>query len=107
MGMPPIVIDTGAERRELGMKMATEHFVDFKEAQDPVEKVVALDEGGGHVCLVTGNESWDPSSVQMLKNPSCSILFNRTQLPWCSCWRHSHVVAAEDILTRWSFVLTR
>jgi len=54
MGMRPIVVDTGAERRKLALELGAEHFVDFKEVKDPIEEVVALTEGGAHVCLVTG-----------------------------------------------------
>lgn len=54
MGMRPIVIDTGDERRELCKKLGAEHFVDFKEESDPVKKVVELTGGGAHGCFVTG-----------------------------------------------------
>lgn len=54
MGMRPIVVDTGDERRELAKKYGAEHFIDFKEESDPVKKVVELTEGGGHGVFVTG-----------------------------------------------------
>ena len=54
MGMRPIVVDTGEERRELSKKMGAEHFVDFKEDSDPVKKVVELTGGGAHGVFVTG-----------------------------------------------------
>lgn len=54
MGMRPIVVDTGDERRALAKKHGAEHFVDFKEESDPVKKVVELTEGGAHGVFVTG-----------------------------------------------------
>jgi len=54
IGLRPIVVDTGAERRKLALELGAEHFVDFKEVKDPIEEVVALTEGGAHACFVTG-----------------------------------------------------
>lgn len=54
MGMRPIVVDTGNERRELCKKLGAEHFIDFKEESDPVKKVVEITGGGAHGCFVTG-----------------------------------------------------
>ena len=54
MGFRPIVVDTGAERRELTKKLGAEHFVDFKEVDDPVKKVLELTGGGAHGVFVTG-----------------------------------------------------
>ncbi|KEF60890.1 alcohol dehydrogenase [Exophiala aquamarina CBS 119918] len=58
MGMRPIVVDTGDERRELAKKHGAEHFVDFKEESDPVKKVVELTEGGAHGVFVTAVQSY-------------------------------------------------
>lgn len=58
MGMRPIVVDTGDERRELAKKYGAEHFIDFKEESDPVKKVVELTEGGGHGVFVTAVQSY-------------------------------------------------
>lgn len=54
MGLRPVVVDTGAARKELALKMGAEHFVDFKEDPTPVEKVLQVTEGGAHACFVTG-----------------------------------------------------
>lgn len=56
MGIRPIVVDTGDERKELTKKMGAEHFVDFKEG-DPVKQVLDLTEGGAHAVFVTGESS--------------------------------------------------
>jgi propanol-preferring alcohol dehydrogenase len=54
MGLRVVVVDTGSERRELCKKYGAEHFVDFKEVEDPVAAVVKLTDGGAHGVYVTG-----------------------------------------------------
>lgn len=54
MGLRVVVIDTGAERREMCKKYGAEHFVDFKEIEDTAAEVVKLTEGGAHAVYVTG-----------------------------------------------------
>lgn len=54
MGIRPIVVDTGAERKALAEKMGAEAFVDFKEVQNPSAEVLALTGGGAHAVFVTG-----------------------------------------------------
>lgn len=54
MGMRPIVVDTGSERKELAERMGAEAFVDFKEVKNPAERVLELTGGGAHAVLVTG-----------------------------------------------------
>lgn len=53
MGIRPIVVDTGDERRKLAMSLGAEHFFDFKEG-DPVKQVLEVTEGGAHGVFVTG-----------------------------------------------------
>jgi alcohol dehydrogenase, propanol-preferring len=53
MGMRPIVVDTGDERRKLSMHLGAEHFIDFKD-EDPVKKVLEITGGGAHGVIVTG-----------------------------------------------------
>lgn len=57
MGMRPIVIDTGSERKALAEKMGAEVFVDFKEVKDPCAEVVRITDGGAHAVFVTGEFS--------------------------------------------------
>lgn len=54
LGLRSVVVDTGADRRALALKMGAEHFVDFIEDADSVQKAVELTEGGAHACFVTG-----------------------------------------------------
>lgn len=55
MGMRPIVVDTGAERQALAKKYGAEHFIDFKEVENPGQKVMEITEGGAHGVFVTGS----------------------------------------------------
>lgn len=68
IGLRPIVVDTGAERRKLALELGAEHFVDFKEVKDPIEEVVALTEGGAHACFVTGESRHNSMSSSRVAN---------------------------------------
>ncbi|KAI5296041.1 hypothetical protein KEM52_005940 [Ascosphaera acerosa] len=55
MGYRPIAVDTGAEKRDLCLKMGAEVFIDFKEVNDVAEAVVKAAGGvGAHGVFVTG-----------------------------------------------------
>lgn len=54
MGLRPVVVDTGGERRALSLKMGAEEFVDFKLVEHPGQKVMEITGGGAHVVFVTG-----------------------------------------------------
>jgi len=58
MGLRPVVVDTGEERKKLALELGAEHFVDFKTSEDPVKEVVAITEGGGHAVFVTAVQSY-------------------------------------------------
>ncbi|KIW18129.1 hypothetical protein PV08_02417 [Exophiala spinifera] len=57
MGLRPIVVDTGDERRKLALSLGAEHFFDFKEG-DPVKQVLEITEGGAHGVFVTAVQSY-------------------------------------------------
>ncbi|KAK5021353.1 hypothetical protein LTS07_011096 [Exophiala sideris] len=57
MGLRPIVVDSGEEKKKLALSLGAEHFIDFKEG-DPVKKVVELTEGGAHGVFVTGVQAY-------------------------------------------------
>jgi D-arabinose 1-dehydrogenase-like Zn-dependent alcohol dehydrogenase len=59
MGLRPIVVDTGKDRRKLAMSLGAEHFIDFRET-DPVKSVIDITAGGAHGVFVTG-KSWKSS----------------------------------------------
>ncbi|CZR50301.1 related to alcohol dehydrogenase, class V [Phialocephala subalpina] len=58
MGLRPVVVDTGDEKRKLALEMGAEHFVGFKESKDPVAEVITLTEGGGHAVFCTAAPSY-------------------------------------------------
>ncbi|KIV96991.1 hypothetical protein PV10_00801 [Exophiala mesophila] len=58
MGFRPVVVDTGKEREQLCKSLGAEHFVDFKEVEDPVKTVVELTEGGAHGVFVTAVQAY-------------------------------------------------
>ncbi|KAJ9610497.1 hypothetical protein H2200_005274 [Cladophialophora chaetospira] len=66
MGIRPIVVDTGDERRKLATSLGAEHFVDFKE-DDPVKKVLEITGGGAHGVIVTAVQSY-PIALDYLGN---------------------------------------
>jgi propanol-preferring alcohol dehydrogenase len=54
MGMRPIVVDTGADKRSLALSMGAEAFIDFRETSDPAQAVVQTADGiGAHGVFVT------------------------------------------------------
>lgn len=59
MGMRPIVIDTGEEKRELCLRLGAEAFIDFKEVQDVPAEVVKIADGvGAHGVFVTAPSAY-------------------------------------------------
>ncbi|KZZ94060.1 Alcohol dehydrogenase superfamily, zinc-type [Ascosphaera apis ARSEF 7405] len=59
MGLRPIAIDTGADKRELCMKMGAEHFIDFKEVDDVAQAVVKVADGvGAHGVFITADGAY-------------------------------------------------
>jgi propanol-preferring alcohol dehydrogenase len=54
MGLRPIVVDSGAEKRALALEMGAEHFVDFRETESVAEEVKRIADGiGAHGVFVT------------------------------------------------------
>ena len=66
MGLRPIVVDTGDERRKLALSLGAEEFIDFKE-DDPVKKVVELTDGGAHGVFVTGTSKAPESGLDRVR----------------------------------------
>ena len=54
MGLRPIVVDSGADKRRLALEMGAEHFVDFRETESAAEEVKRIADGiGAHGVFVT------------------------------------------------------
>lgn len=65
LGLRPVVVDTGEERRKLALSLGAEHFVDFKE-EDPIKKVIEICGGiGAHGVFVTAPQAY-PVALQYL-----------------------------------------
>ena len=59
MGMRPIVVDSGAAKKDLSLKMGAEEFIDFKEHEDVAARVKEVAGGvGAHGVLVTAYQSY-------------------------------------------------
>jgi D-arabinose 1-dehydrogenase-like Zn-dependent alcohol dehydrogenase len=95
MGFRPVVVDTGAERKALAEEMGAEAFVDFKEVEDPVARVLEITGGGAHGVFVTGRlrpYTYPYSSVTKEDN-SYTVVPYRSVVLGPSGRRHSHVVS--------------
>ncbi|KAI0819392.1 GroES-like protein [Trametes gibbosa] len=54
MGLRVVAVDTGAEKKELCMKLGAEKWIDFKETTDLVKDIVDATDGyGAHAAVVT------------------------------------------------------
>ena len=63
--MRPIVVDSGAAKKDLSMKMGAEEFVDFKEHEDIVARVKEVADGvGAHGVLVTAYQSYKGTPIR-------------------------------------------
>lgn len=59
MGFRPVVVDTGAAKRDLSAKMGAEHFVDFKEVESVAEEIKKVCDGlGAHGVIVTAPQAY-------------------------------------------------
>jgi D-arabinose 1-dehydrogenase-like Zn-dependent alcohol dehydrogenase len=67
MGLRPVAIDTGAEKKKLCLETAgAEEFIDFKEVGDVASEVIRICDGiGAHAVFVTAVQSY-PSSISLL-----------------------------------------
>jgi len=60
MGLRPIVIDSGAAKRDLAMKMGAEVFIDFRDEKDVGAAVVKAADGiGAHGVFVTAPAAYN------------------------------------------------
>ncbi|KAL3441637.1 glycosyl hydrolase family 76-domain-containing protein [Aspergillus insuetus] len=66
MGMRPIVVDTGDDKRALALKMGAEAFIDFKKEADTAAAVIKITDGiGGHGVFVTAQAAY-PTALAYL-----------------------------------------
>lgn len=81
LGVRPVVVDTGAERRALAAEMGAEAFVDFREVAHPAAEVVAVTGGGAHVVFVTAIQAYPGCLDYIAARPGATVM-------WCvlCCW---------------------
>lgn len=66
MGLRPIVVDTGDDKKKLAMSLGAEHFIDFKTVDDVAAEIIKITDGiGAHGVFVTAPQSY-PSSLSYL-----------------------------------------
>lgn len=66
MGLRPIVVDTGEDRKKLALSLGAEKFVDFKESKDAAKEVVEICDGiGAHGVFVTAPQAY-PAALTYL-----------------------------------------
>lgn len=59
MGMRPIVVDGGDQKKDLCLKLGAEAYVDFKSEKDVPAKVKEIADGvGAHGVLITAYQSY-------------------------------------------------
>jgi len=67
MGLRPVAIDTGAEKKKLCLETAgAEHFIDFKEVEDVAAEIVKICDGiGPHAVFVTAVQAYPVSMTYL------------------------------------------
>lgn len=80
MGMRPIVVDGGEDKKKLALSMGAEQFIDFREEGDVAAKVKEVADGiGAHGVLVTAWQSYKSTFYGTSHSHSWSSLL--TSLP--------------------------
>jgi D-arabinose 1-dehydrogenase-like Zn-dependent alcohol dehydrogenase len=75
MGMRPIVVDTGAEKKELTLKRGAEAFVDFKEVKDVAAEIIKVADGiGAHGVFVTAPSAYGSAISYIGKRVGGSVM---------------------------------
>lgn len=65
MGLRPIVIDTGDDKKKLAKSLGAEHFVDFKKVEDVAAEIIKITDGvGAHGVFVTAPQSY-PVGIEL------------------------------------------
>lgn len=66
MGLRPVAIDTGADKKKLCLENGAETFIDFKEVDKMAEEIIKICDGiGAHAVFVTAVQSY-PQSISYL-----------------------------------------
>ncbi|CAI7578390.1 Polyketide synthase enoylreductase [Penicillium manginii] len=121
MGMRPIVVDTGASKRELSLKMGAEAFVDFIETSDSAKAVIEIADGvGAHGVFVTAPAAYKtavsfignrvgsmimciglpPAGTMILGTDPCEFIFKNLSIKGTLVGSRSDTAAALDYAKR-------
>jgi len=74
MGMRPIAIDTGSDKRELCLSLGAEVFIDFKEVDDVPQRVVEIADGGAHGVFVTAPQAYKDAIAYTGSRPGARVM---------------------------------
>lgn len=70
MGMRPIVVDGGENKKALSLRLGAEAFVDFREVKDVAGKIKEISDGvGAHGVIVTAWQSYKGRSPENVRMP--------------------------------------
>lgn len=75
LGMRPIVIDTGDDKKELCSQLGAEAFIDFKKTYDIAAEVVKLADGiGAHGVFVTAPAAYKDALTYLGTRPGGCVM---------------------------------
>jgi len=102
MGMRPIVIDTGDQKKKLALDMGAEEFVDFKQVENVAEEIKKIAGGvGAHGVIVTAPQAYKDAISYIGDRVSGKVMC--VGLRKCS----PHILIPAMVLADWRFHSTR
>lgn len=89
MGLRPVVVDAGEEKKKLALKYGAEAFVDFRETEDVAARVKEICDGvGAHGVFVTAYQSYAAAITYVADRISAKIVcIALRKLVSRGCWR--------------------
>lgn len=99
MGIRPIAIDTGSEKRDLCLEMGAEVFIDFRTVESAAEEVVkAADGEGAHGVFVTAPQAYRDAIACVGTRVGAKVMcIGLREYKTIILLRSGYVVAANDI----------
>ncbi|GAA5865949.1 hypothetical protein JCM8547_002894 [Rhodosporidiobolus lusitaniae] len=73
-GIRTVIIDTGAEKKQMCENLGADAFIDFKTTKDTAEAVRETTGGGGHVVIVTGGTAAAYSTAPAFLRPGGTMI---------------------------------
>lgn len=82
-GLRPVAIDTGADKRDLCIRMGAEAFVDFKECSDVVREVINITDGeGAHGVFVTAPAAYRNAVAYTGRRVGAKVMCIGLRMSW-------------------------